>query len=202
MPKFEVEMEITGFKLKVKGEREDIRTIAANLQSQLPRLIEGPLNIPQGNLPERTTLVVEPNNGERQHSKSARARRTPRTANGEARSAAADWSHDPSKWGIPRQSWSASLKILWLLRVATSELGTKEMSGPAIAATFNKHFRQARALNSRSMSRDLGTLKQRTPSALVSDDATQSPIVWFLTEEGIKEADKLIAEATSTGVST
>ncbi len=175
-----------------------MRAIAQNLQNQIPRLIEPALNIPQARLMDSKVIEVraqETQDGEGpQKSKSRRAARRVRPGINDAKSPALNWPHDPGKWGVPRQSWTAANKMLWLMRVATAELNLKEISGPAIAETFNTHFRQAGPLEKRSVVRDLGRLKQHGP-ALVSDDASKSPTEWFLTEEGTKEADKLVLEA-------
>jgi hypothetical protein len=197
MAKFEIEMELTGFKLKVKGEREDIRVIRESLQEQVTGLIAPAANIVRGNLSE---LPLEPIKPE-VISKPKRAARTRRAGagNGEVASPALDWSHDPGKWGTPRQAWKAWQKILWLLLVAAEERGVREMSASCIVDTFNKHFRQAGLLHKSSMTRDMASLKQRLP-ALVGDHADKSPITWFPTEEGIKEGQRLVAEAK--GVTT
>jgi hypothetical protein len=199
MGKYEIEMEIKGFRLRVKGERAEMQGIAENLQAQIPRLLEPALNIPQGYLPGGRVVEVKANeNEDRPHrQKATRSARRTGSAKSETNSGAPNLTHNPEQWGVPRQAWSSPQKILWLLRVATAQLSIKELSGPAIAAVFNKHFRQAGTLQTKSMSRDLGALKQRSP-ALVCDDPNQTPIAWFLTEEGMKDADKLVAEAKTS----
>ncbi|HJT36363.1 MAG TPA: hypothetical protein VJ783_30350, partial [Pirellulales bacterium] len=112
----------------------------------------------------------------------------------ETKSQPLEFRHDAGRFGIPRQEWTAGKKIVWLLHVVSQQAQVSEISGPVIAATFNKHFRQAGSLNKQGMSRDLGGLKQRGP-ALVGDNANSSPITWFLTNEGQKEAERLVIEA-------
>lgn len=97
---------------------------------------------------------------------------------------------------MPRQSWTAGQKILWTLYVIDKEVDQKEVSGPVIAETFNSAFRQFGPLKKQNMPRDLGILKKKTP-AQVMDNTTMSPITWYLTEEGIKEAEKLFVDARS-----
>jgi hypothetical protein len=92
---------------------------------------------------------------------------------------------------MPRQLWTAPQKILWTLYVAAKEKGQTELSGPVIAETFNVQFKQFGPLSKQSMPRDLGNLKKRSQ---VMDNATHAPITWYLTDEGSKEAEKLVAE--------
>jgi hypothetical protein len=196
MAKFEIEFELQGLKLKVKGEREDIPQIAQNLGQQVAGLFQPMADIVDGQVPrkqvEATVQGAEPNG----RAKVGRPRRSrpPSQTDGSSEPKVIEWAHDPNKWGTPKQQWKGWQKILWLLYVVDQEKGLKELSGPQIADTFNTHFRQAGLLNKNSMPRDLGALKQRTPS-FVGDRATQSPITWFLTEMGVKEAEKLVADA-------
>ena len=195
MPKFEIELEITGFKLKVKGERADIPVITNNLREQFAGLIQPAADITQGQSPQNLIeSTVQPTENVGKGKGVKRPRKTSPNGTGDAATTIVTWSHDPGKWGTPRQAWTAWQKILWLLYVVDQEKSIKELSGPAIADTFNTHFRQAGLLKKNSMPRDLGGLKQRSPS-LTSDRADNSPITWFLTEEGIKEAIKLVNEA-------
>lgn len=183
----------------MKGEREDIPTITNNVREQLAGLIQPAADITQGESRSSKRLIEtgetpatpKPVKGNR------RPRKQPGTGNGEATVSLISWNHDPGKWATPRQAWTAWQKILWIMYVVDQEKAMKALSGPAIADTFNTHFRQAGLLRKANMPRDLGVLKQRSPSQ-VSDHADQSPITWFLTEEGIKEALKLVAEAKGT----
>ncbi len=50
MPKFEIELEITGFKMKIKGEREDIPVIASNIRNQMGQFVQPAANITQGQI--------------------------------------------------------------------------------------------------------------------------------------------------------
>ena len=51
MAKYEVEMELTGFRLKIRGDREDLPIITTNIHDQITGLIEPAVNIAQGRLP-------------------------------------------------------------------------------------------------------------------------------------------------------
>jgi hypothetical protein len=63
-----------------------------------------------------------------------------------------------------------------------------------IAKTFNQHFKQASTIRGSNVSRDLGNAKLTAP-ALVGEDTTKHPSLWFLTDEGRNRAQALIAEA-------
>jgi hypothetical protein len=102
---------------------------------------------------------------------------------------------------MPKQAWSGWQKILWVLYVIGKETGQTEVSGPAIAETFNTLFKQFGLLAKQSMPRDLGGMKKKRTPALVLDNPTQTPITWFVTEEGTREAEKLVADA-KTAIST
>jgi len=194
MGKYEIEMEITGFRLKIRGERDDVPVIKHNLQQQMAGLLDPAANIAQSRLPA-TAIEAEVVNGDGngRQKKTRRARRAS-APNGQTRSKPLDWQHDPGQFGVPRQNWRASGKIIWLMYVASEQAHASELSGPVIAETFNKHFRQAGQLNKQSMPRDLGFLKQKVP-ALVGDRAGASPITWFLTDEGVREAQRLVVDA-------
>ncbi len=194
MGKYEIEMEITGFRLKIRGERDDVPVIKHNLQQQMAGLLDPATNIAQSRLPASTIEAEVVNGDGNGRQKKARRVRRASPPNGQTKSKPLDWQHDPGQFGVPRQNWPASKKIIWLLYVAFEQARASELSGPVIAETFNKHFRQAGQLNKQSMPRDLGLLKQKVP-ALVGDRAGASPITWFLTDEGLKEAHRLVVEA-------
>lgn len=197
MAKFEIEMELTGLKVKIKGEREDIRAINEGLGQQITGLLRPTSDIVEGEVvPKRieSTVIPPPNGNSNGKGNKGRASRARKPANQAVGDAVLSWGHDPGKWGNPRQTWKAGEKILWLLYVVDQETEVKELSGPSIAEAFNTHFRQAGQLKKNNMPRDLGALKQKTP-ALVGDRAEHHPITWFLTDEGTKEAVKLVQEA-------
>ena len=74
------------------------------------------------------------------------------------------------------------------------EAGKTQVSAGQLAATFNKHFKQAKTIRASNVSRDFGKLKSQKP-ALTDDDNTQSPAEWFLTEAGKEKARSLVASA-------
>jgi hypothetical protein len=186
--KYEMELELTGFKLRIKGERDDIPRLVDHAREQIAALVAPAANIISGQLPaHRETLnVTSDGSTKKRHRRSngVPKKEQPRVV----------FIHSPEKWGTPLQSWTPCNKILWMLYTLAQSSGTEEHSGPAIADLFNQHFKQAGLLKKNNVSRDLGTLKQKS-IALVGENANNSPAIWFLTVEGVKEALKLVAEA-------
>jgi hypothetical protein len=196
MGKYEIEMELTGFRLKVRGERDDLPIITENLQQQVTGLIAPAINIAAGQLPHSREIapavtVIE---SSPKAKRAGRSRRSTST-NGEAsKTVVINWDHDPNKWGVPKQAWKAWQKVAWLLYVVSEECNANELSASMIVETFNTHFRQSGLLKQSNMTTQLGRMKQSSP-ALIGDHATKNPITWFLTETGIQEAKKMVIEA-------
>lgn len=205
MAKIEVEMELTGFRLKVKAEREgDVARITQQLGKQLAGMTQPLAGIVDSSRVIETQTVQE--NGEAglaQKSAAKLTRKRSRKAGENGRSQLITWQHDSAAWGTPKQAWTAAQKILWIMYVIGKATGQSEIGGPTIAESFNKAFKQFGTLKKKSMPRDLGALKTKSP-ALVLDNTAECPITWYLTETGILEAEKLVAEARgdSTGRST
>jgi hypothetical protein len=101
--------------------------------------------------------------------------------------------HDSEKWGAPQQGWTILDKTLWLLHVLAAGKGRESVSGPSIAATFNKLFRQSGTVHPPLVTRELGKSKIANP-ALVGEDSSAEPSNWFLTNEGIKRAEQLVSD--------
>ena len=202
MGKFEVEMEIQGFKLRVKAERnEDIPRITGQIGRHLAGLVQPTAEIVDEHSPKQIESMVQPRLENDQYTGKGKGRGKSgrrRNGNGELNgSQPLNWQHKPEKWGTPRQSWTAGQKILWTLYVVSKEVNQAEVGGPVIAETFNAHFRQSGPLRKKNMPRDLSSLKLKSP-AQVMDNTTKNPIAWYLTEEGIKEAERLVLEAKGT----
>lgn len=201
MGKFEVELELTGLKLRVKGDSsQDMPRIAQQLGQQVAGLIQPAANIiepdagPLFKQIESQSRPVAPEDGQ----KKRKGRSGPRRAgvNGDQPAQPLpEWQHDPGKWGTPKQGWTAGQKITWLLYVISKETGQTEVGGPTIAEVFGAKFKQFGPLKKANMPRDLGALKTKQPHAWVMDNETKSPITWYLTEEGMREAEKIVAEA-------
>lgn len=204
MSKFKIKMKLQGLELEIEGSREDAPLITQNLGQQLAGLLrptgailEGELPVEHGRVQQVLTssdamTVAVPR-------KITRRRKQIATANTENLSSdevAVDWKHDPTKYGTPKQSWSTTEKSIWTLYVVAEEANEKELSGPRIAQTFNKHFRQAGTILGHNVNRDLGRHKvKKKGHPPVSEDTTKSPPRWFLTEEGKRMAQELVADA-------
>jgi hypothetical protein len=127
-----------------------------------------------------------------------KSRRSSRSgANGSVESVAVvEFRNDPAKFGTPTQQWKTAEKAIWLLHVVKETAQVSELSTGQIVKTFNTHFRQAKTVTSSNVSRDLGKLKVASP-ALVGEDNTKTPPVWYLTDEGIRHVQAQIAESNS-----
>jgi hypothetical protein len=197
MSKFKIKLKLQGLDLEVEGSREDIPHLSRNLSEQITGLINPavalataqpmPTSAREGSLIEGEAVSIAP----KRRKKSARS-----VAGGQGGNSgtdlALDWVHDPQKWGSPSQAWTTWQKAIWLLYVASKEKDIVALSHLEIAATFNKHFKQAKTIQSGNVARDLGSRKSGK-EALVGEDTTKSPSMWFLTEEGRKAAEGLIA---------
>jgi hypothetical protein len=202
MSKFRIKMKLQGLELEVEGTREEAPLIAESLGRQFAGFLQPAAQIVEGEteaLPSRG--AVQPATGE---DTSPSRKRTPRRKRSTASSdpdqassdsdSALDWRHDPAKWGSPRQEWNTANKAIWLLYIAGNETDQKELSAKRITNTFNKHFKQAGLILVHNVVRDLG--KQKVgKDATVSEDTTQDPAPWFLTDAGTRRAQQLVAEA-------
>ena len=201
MAKFKVELEIQGFKLKMEGEREDIPLMAQNLSEQVDGLIEPAANIAEGEVPRKKVGSDAAQPATVEVKSKTKRKRPRRTANGDTSPsgnangpAVLNWTHSPEKWGNPLQAWTTAEKCLWLLYVVENELATTEMTGSSIAATFNRHFKQAKTVHPPNVTRDLGKLKARALSE-VGENTTVTPTTWYLTDTGKARAITLVEAA-------
>jgi hypothetical protein len=197
VPKFEIEFELQGLKLKVKGERDDISKITSALNQQLSGLLPSP-EMADGAFPEHRGFQDAKDVTPQDLAKPAKRKRAKGNSSGSTSSGsgdtavtALDWRHSPEKWGAPSQTWTTADKSTWILYVVQKELNVAEMSTKQISITFNKHFRQAGAIRPQNVSRDLGLKKLKSPSE-VGQDTTKPGEPWFLTETGIHVAENLI----------
>lgn len=196
MGKFEVEFEITGLKLRMKGERTDIPMMARNVANQVAGLFQPAVDIIEGNTPEpqlsRPVFDATPSASAEQAADRPRKRsvRSKSARNGE-RLEEPTLNADPAVFGAPLQAWSTIDKSIWLLFVAAEGGGPKEMIGNKIANVFSSQFREAGMIRRQNVNRDLlavGTGNE----ALANRRADNS---WFLTERGKKRARELITQA-------
>lgn len=200
--KFKIRLKVQSLELEVEGSRDDIPVIAHNVGQQIAGLFQPAVGIVEGSAPEinqpalpfTEAQLVSPQNGSKKKTPSRpRASKPPVSGNG-AKVDAIDWRHDPAKWGNPQQDWSTSDKSIWLLYVVANETEKKALPSQQLVQTFNKHFYQAGRIRTQNINRDLGA-KKRQKMPLVGEDTTQTPSTWFLTHEGDKKAQELIADA-------
>jgi hypothetical protein len=183
MGKFRLRLKLQGLEVEIDGEREDIPAITSALDQQFAGLVQPIERAANGNKQLGAGApVVEVELG--------KAKGRARKAKGSTDSTPTqpiEFRHDSAKFGNPIQTWSVTEKVIWLLFVLKSLLGTKEVSGPDLAATFNNQFKSAGKLHPPNVTRDLAKLKVTNP-APVGEDKGQ----WFLTDEGEKQAQQLI----------
>jgi hypothetical protein len=200
MSKFRIKMKLQGFELEVEGTREDVPAITRNLGQQLSSLMQ-----PSGAILEGRVLHTAQQSAQLSsptvNAEVPRKRRGRKNAalaangNGEGVEEPIDWRHQTEKFGLPKQAWKTSDKAIWLIHVVSTETDVKELSGRRITDTFNKHFRQAGAVTTSNVNRDLGVLKVRKTPSPIAEDTTQAPPRWYLTEEGQRRANELVADA-------
>jgi len=201
MSKFKVTMKLQGFELEIEGSREDVPLIAQNLSQQLSGLM-GPAgaiidgeSVVSPRTPALASLPVDSANASSVKRKPRKRAINPKGSENGASEDSIDWRHDPAKYGAPQQEWATADKAIWLLYVVKMETSTAELSAIQIAATFNKHFKQAGVIRNFNVKRDLGKLKIGRGTALVGEDASKNPSTWYLTDAGDKKAQELISKA-------
>jgi hypothetical protein len=186
-------MKVQGFELEISGEREDAALIGRNVGSQFASLLTPAIDIVEGEAPtlhDPLPAIVDGNNNRK---KVRRRIRVAPTGEGDA-GGAIDFKHEITKFGMPSQEWKTAQKSIWLLYVLKDGHGIGEASTRQLAETFNKHFRQSGAVKSSNVSRDLGKAKIETPS-LVGEDTRTTPSKWYLTDEGVRTAQALVAQS-------
>ena len=193
MGKFEVEFELQGLKLRMKGERGDIPLIAQHVGKQVENLIKPAVTIvedkPQMSLPIGGGPVIDVPT-------SARRRRTSKTNVKQHDAGAAAMSPpevtiDPQAWGSPNQKWKGSDKAIWLLYAVANSGGPNELTSAQITTIFNTKFREAGTLLRQNVNRDLMKLKGSADGLVGRSDQTDA---WFLTDAGKKHAIDLITK--------
>jgi hypothetical protein len=187
------------FELEIEGNREDAALIGRSIGDQISSVIAPSANIVEGeftsgrspNAPPVALVDVSPRRKNPRRSRSSTS-----TPGGGDSVPTIEFRNDAAKFATPTQQWKTAEKAIWLLYVVKETTGVSELSTGQIVKTFNAHFRQAKTVTSSNVSRDLGKLKVSSPS-LVGEDPTKSPAVWYLTEEGERKVQSLIAEARS-----
>jgi hypothetical protein len=208
MGKVEIEMDLGGFRierfrLRIKADRDDIPRINGEIGKQFLNVLQPPASLIEEPVRKQipSTVVPQASSGDPDGGARSKSRRTRASAASGSRANPLEWQHDAGKWGMPAQKWKAGQKVLWLLYVIKNEKAIAELSAPVIAETFNAKFKQYGQLKRTSMPSILGSLKKDAPSLLM-DDTTQTPNVWFLSEQGVKAAETLVQEAKTVQASS
>lgn len=155
MSKLEIEFELTGLKLKIKGDSDDVSGKVGDLQRQVQGLMNTIGSITQGASAPALPPAPASHNGTTspaqkvieaaaEPTSNGRKGRTPSPRKGTPKAPRAepiDFKHDAEKYGFPKQEWNTAQKGMWLLYVLSSQTGQHEYSAPVLAATFNKHFK-------------------------------------------------------------
>jgi len=197
MAKIKIEFTLEKLSLKVEAEREHVPAITQSLKQQFAGLLQAPasaVGIESVEAQPHRAPALEVGEAE---SKQRGSKKGKRSAGSREESVAIDFKHDGTRWGMPKQEWSTAQKAMWLLHVIEKQTGHKDLSTGAIVATFNKHFRQAKAIYNANVHRDLGKAKMAVP-ALVGEDTAKNPSRWYLIDAGTKEVEKLIGGAATT----
>lgn len=199
--KFKVTLKLQGLELEVEGSREDIPLLTKNVGAQIAGMLMPATNMVEGKapaLPGREAIdgvarAVQPPSPTRR----TRTRRPASTGDGHTNGkASADivWEHDANTWGTPLQTWKAVDKAVWLLYVAKQSNAASEMTVPQMVTTFDRLFRTSGRLNRGNIARDFQALNSEPPPK-VHTNGTVNPPTWYLTDAGIKHAEKLVLAA-------
>jgi hypothetical protein len=180
MGKFKLKMSLN---LEIEGSREDIPVITNAIGKQIGGMLE-----PTNQIIEGETIVDTPKQLPSGTNKSRKRRLSGGAAKRETASTPA-FTHDPIKWGTPKQDWTVADKAIWVLRVMRDST-SEELTPGSIATIFNDNFKEAGRINASNVSRDLR--KQRVN---VSENKSNDPVTFHLTQKGIDYADQLVAKA-------
>ena len=185
MAKFHIRLKLQGLDLEVDGERQDIPAITNAVQQQLTNLVIPGEVIVDGHkqLGGGSEAGATQDDDKRRRA----SRRERRPAGDSAPAAAIEFRHDSATYGNPVQAWSVTEKCIWLLYVLKKAAGASEVSGPALAATFNQYFKPSGKLHPPNVTRELAKLKVQNPAPIGEDKGN-----YYLTGEGDKQAESLI----------
>lgn len=188
-------MKLQGLELEIEGSREDASVMTQNIGQQIAGMLRPIGDIVDGEVsrPTPPPVITLPANGTGK--KIGRRRSLSQTASTDTSSGVIDFIHASDKYGNPKQQWKTAQKSIWLLYVLQEIANVGELTARNIADTFNKHFRQAGLIQTGNVGRDLGKLKVNSVPAPIGEDTRQNPSKWFLTDEGRRHAQELVAEA-------
>ena len=119
MSKFKVRLKLQGLELEVEGNRDDVPLIADSVAEQVAGLLKPASNIVEGEIVTdgRRPQSVESETSETKTKRARKKRQSQTPLGSNSKEEAVDWTHDPSKWGVPKQKWSTADKSLWILYV-------------------------------------------------------------------------------------
>jgi len=204
MAKLEVEFEITGFKLRIKGESDDVAARVTDVQRKMQGAFQALGGVGDGaifpNTPTPLPVIQLPSgNGDGNGTAAAGTTRTrrPRRTPTSLRVAveAIELKHDAETYGFPSEDWNTATKSMWLLYIAEKQATKTELSAPIIAETFNKHFRRFGAIRQNNVGRDLSNTQAKNHT--VANNANVDPQTWYLLDSGKKEIEAKIKNATA-----
>jgi hypothetical protein len=193
MAKFEIEVEITGFKLKIKGEKEALPSLTKSIGRQL----SGMLSVPDGLVEDADVVDSKPLALQEASPKKVKKARAKPKINGSPKavdSAAAielNVRQIQEKYGTPIQSWSGPDKAIWLLYVVQQELGQDSLTSAQIRETSAKYFKAQGPMSTQAVADLRRKLTGKLP--LLGQDNNQDPAAWYLTDAGKKHAETLVA---------
>lgn len=213
MATLEIKFELTGLKFEITGEKDDVSVALASLQQQVATLVQSAASAagaldghpPQNGrvLPSQIAPAGPSIDGElppRGALTSPSGRSKSKRGSGASRSKveAIQLTHDPEKYGFPKQEWNTANKAMWLLYVMEMQTEQKEASAHVIAATFKLYFKVFGNILTHNIVRDLGSSKKK---GLVNSDPTKSPEAWYLLAAGKTAMQALIQDPTSVDAS-
>lgn len=191
-----MKLKFENLELEIEGAREDASLLTRNAGQQIAQLLAPMEGIVDARPKGPDLKVIEtPPTIDQVNGKSRRRRNSGSTAPNSDGEIAIDFNLQPEKFGNPKQDWKTADKALWLLYVLKESQVATEVTTRSLVLTFNKHFRQAGTITTSNVTRDLGRLKVRVKPAPVGEDTTKTPSPWYLTEEGRKQAQSLVAAA-------
>ncbi|HKT10262.1 MAG TPA: hypothetical protein VJW77_00415 [Terriglobia bacterium] len=193
MAKFHIRLKLQGLGFEVDGERQDIPAITAAVGKQFAGLLEPAAAVADGHLQLNDggqLDVQEPAPAKR---RVARRRNTNRGSSTGGDDPAIEFRHDSDKFGNPVQSWSVTEKCIWLLYVIENSTDKNEVSAGQLVSTFKEYFKPAGKLHPPHVTRELGKAKVSNPAPIGEEKG-----LWFLTNQGKEQAQRLIQGVLST----
>jgi hypothetical protein len=184
MAKFHIRLKVQALELEIDGEREDIPALESAVRQQFAGIVP------------RAELTIDskelsggrPGDDIEEDGKSkGKPRKRDRSRSPEGSATPVEFRHDASKYGNPVQTWTVVEKCIWLLYVLKGITGTKEVTGPQLAATFNQYFKASGRIHPPHVTRDLARAKVQNPAPIGEDKG-----LVYLTDEGDKVARNLV----------